>query len=185
MSLRILSGEFRGRSLTESRAKGVRPPLARARRSLLDALAPRIPGARVLDVFAGTGSLGLECLSRGAASAVLVEGDGAAAKALKLSIADLGLATRARVVRADAFSALRRLGESGPAFELAFLDPPFADERGPEILALAAPVMEPGGMVMLRHPAGRPLPAKAGALVLVRTIRYGASTAGLYDKEGL
>ncbi len=185
MILRILSGDLRGRKLARSEAKGVRPPLARTRRSLLDSLRPRLAGARILDVFAGSGSLGLECLSRGAASAVLIETDGGAAKAIKLSIQDLGLAQRARVIRADAFPALRRLGEAGPAFELALLDPPFADERGGDLLALVAAVLEDGGMAVLRHPVARPLPAKVGPLRLVRSIRDGGSLTGFYDKEGL
>ncbi len=180
-----MSGELRGRALARSEAKGVRPPLARTRRSLLDSLRPRIAGARVLDVFAGSGSLGLECLSRGAATAVLIEADGPTSKTLKASISLLGLDERGRVIRADAFPALRRLAESGPAFELAFLDPPFADERGADLLALTGPVLEPGGMAILRHPVKRPLPAKVGALVLVRSIRDGGSLTGFYDKEGL
>ena len=185
MSPRILSGDLRGRVLARSNERGVRPPLARTRRSLLDSLRPRLPGARVLDVFAGSGSLAFECLSRGAASAVLVEGNGEVARSLKASIVTLGLHERARVIRGDAFTSLRRIAESGPAFELAFLDPPFADERGADLLSLTAPVLEPGGMAVLRHPVRRPLPALAGPLRLVRSSRDGGSITGFYDKEGL
>ena len=132
--MRIVAGRFKGRALAAPKSRDVRPTSDRLREALFDILAHRfsdnLEGARVLDLFAGTGALGLEALSRGAASALFVD-NGAEARALiRENVEALALGGLTRIFRADA----TRLGKApaGPAFTLAFLDPPYS-------LGLASP----------------------------------------------
>ena len=124
--LRIVAGNWRSRLLDIADVPGLRPTSERIRETLFNWLTPRIAGARCLDLFAGTGALGLEALSRGATSAVFVEKSALAANTLRKSIAALNT-DAATVFETDAFGFLTNLdcGE----FDLVFLDPPFADER--------------------------------------------------------
>ena len=167
-----------------------RPLLARIKKSLFDILAPRLPGSRVLDVYAGCGSFGIEAVSRGASEAVLVEKADRAARAIMDNIARLGgRRGRTRLIRRDAPGAMISLADGGEEFDIVFLDPPFGEERDAELLGLAASLLAPGGMVLLRVPRDRPDPGvPAGqerAISLVREKRYGASTVRFYVKGGI
>jgi len=123
--LRIIGGDWGGRRLTVPSAGGLRPTADRNRETLFNWLQGRLEGARVLDLFAGTGALGLEALSRGAAEAVFVERSRRVADGLRASIEALAAGDRARVVTADA---RRFLAGPPAAFDLVFLDPPFRSE---------------------------------------------------------
>ena len=123
--LRIIGGDWRGRRLRVGSAPGLRPTADRNRETLFNWLQPDVAGARVLDLFAGTGALGLEALSRGAAAATFVERSRPVARALGDLIDQLEAGHRARVVTADA----RRYLRTDPvAFDLVFLDPPFSSD---------------------------------------------------------
>ncbi len=134
--MRIVGGRFRGRALRTPSSDATRPTSDRLRETLFDVLLHRygdpVPGARVIDLFAGTGALGLEALSRGAAHALFVE-EGAEARALiRDNVEALGVAGLCRVFRRDA----RRLGDVAAApFDLAFLDPPYGQGLGEAALA--------------------------------------------------
>ncbi|PWG63100.1 16S rRNA (guanine(966)-N(2))-methyltransferase RsmD [Sediminicurvatus halobius] len=129
--LRIIGGEWGGRRLTVPSAGGLRPTADRNRETLFNWLQGRIEGARVLDLFAGTGALGLEALSRGAAEAVFVERSRRVAEGLRATLVALEAGQRARVVTADA----RRFLTGPPAaFDLVFLDPPFRSDLLAETL---------------------------------------------------
>ena len=112
---------------------GLRPTSERIRETLFNWLAPVIPGSRCLDLYAGTGALGLEALSRGAKSAVFVENSNVAANALQHGIDTLG-AANATLVRADAFDFIQSYGDD--PFDIVFLDPPFASDSVPELCRL-------------------------------------------------
>ena len=142
--MRIASGEFRGRALTAPPGSATRPTSDRARQAVFNILehaawAPDLKGARVIDLFAGSGALGFEALSRGAAFCLFVETDAAARGAIRENAEGLsaggGLFGRTRVHRRDATDLGQRPGGDGPAFGLAFLDPPYA--RGLGEIALA------------------------------------------------
>ena len=120
--MRIIAGEHRGRILKAPKGMGTRPMLDRVREALFSSLGTRVEDARVLDLFAGTGSLGLESLSRGAGSARLVESDRTALAALRSNVAMLDLAERAEVVAGDALEPAA-WGEG--AYDLVFFDPPY------------------------------------------------------------
>ena len=123
-SVRIIGGRWRNTRLPVPDRPGLRPSSDRVRETLFNWLMPKLVGARVLDAFAGSGALGLEAVSRGAAQAVLIERDAGLADALRHAVARLGGGDRIQVVGADALAWLER-APAGP-FDVVFLDPPFA-----------------------------------------------------------
>jgi 16S rRNA (guanine966-N2)-methyltransferase len=154
--LRIIGGAWRGRRLRFPDAEAIRPTPDRVRETLFNWLGPRVLDARCLDLFAGSGALGLEAISRGAREVVFVERDGAAVRELKKHIDEWG-APQARVEQADAE---RFLAKSSEAFEIVFLDPPFAAG----LLAKTAEQLESGGwlapnaLIYVECPAREGLP---------------------------
>jgi 16S rRNA (guanine966-N2)-methyltransferase len=137
--MRIVGGEFRGRELAAPSSRDIRPSSDRLRETLFDILihrySDRIVGARVLDLFAGTGALGLEAVSRGAAFALFVDENVAARGLIRRNVEALGLTGRTRIFRRDA----TRLGNAGTVspFDLAFVDPPYGKGLGEKALAAA------------------------------------------------
>jgi 16S rRNA (guanine(966)-N(2))-methyltransferase RsmD len=188
--MRIIAGALKGRRLDAPRGAVTRPTADQVRTALMDALGPWLAGARLLDLFAGAGGVGLEALSRGAEHATFVERDARAVAMLHRNIAGLEVAARARVLREDALRALRRLERDGARFHLVFLDPPYeTDLTGPVLAALGAgPLRVRPGIVVAQHLTKRPPPAEAGALRAYRTRRFGETTltffrGGAYDSE--
>jgi 16S rRNA (guanine966-N2)-methyltransferase len=138
--LRIVSGQFRGRPLVTPPGAVTRPTADRVRQALFDVLAhadwaPPLEGARVIDLFAGSGALGLEALSRGAAFALFVETDDMARGAIRDNLEAFGLFGQTRIHRRDAVDLGQRPASAGPAFNLAFLDPPYSKGLGERALA--------------------------------------------------
>jgi 16S rRNA (guanine966-N2)-methyltransferase len=141
--MRIVAGRFRGKPLVAPPGLATRPTGDRARQAVFNILehaawAPPLAGARVIDLFAGSGALGFEALSRGAAFALFVETDEAARGAIRDTMEALGLFGAARVHRRDATDLGVRPASAGPAFDLAFLDPPYAKGLGEAALARLA-----------------------------------------------
>lgn len=179
--LRIIGGDFRRRLLPVLDSPGLRPTPDRVRETLFNWLAAAIPGARALDLFAGTGALGLEALSRGARQACFVEHDGRVAAALADNLATLGAAERARVVNADARAFLA--GEP-VAFSLVFLDPPFRQELAtPCCAALERGWLTEDAFIYLETEAEL-APCVPTTWVLHREVRAGDSTGRLYHRRG-
>lgn len=123
--MRIIAGELRSRKLAFPRSKKTRPMTDRAKETLFNILGDTVQGARVLDLFAGSGSLGLEALSRGAERVVFVERGAWAHRSLLDNVKSLGLEKRASLIRQDIFRALKDLSRRGETFSLIFLDPPY------------------------------------------------------------
>jgi 16S rRNA (guanine966-N2)-methyltransferase len=132
--MRIVAGQFGGRRLTIPRDTRVRPTADRVREAWMSILADALPGARVLDLYAGSGALGLEALSRGAASADFVELNPPSLRALEANLAALQVGSRARVHRGDALRYAERL-EPG-AYDVAFADPPYNRDDAARLVAL-------------------------------------------------
>jgi 16S rRNA (guanine966-N2)-methyltransferase len=153
--LRIVAGKWRSRLLDIADAPGLRPTSERIRETLFNWLAPHINGARCLDLFAGTGALGLEALSRGASSTVFVEKARKAAAALEHNVAALG-ADGADVRHADAFDFLRQC--ESQSFDIVFLDPPFVADALDELCRLLNQegVLADGCLVYLEQDRSRP-----------------------------
>ena len=161
--MRIVSGEFRGRALHAPAGEATRPTSDRARQAIFNILehAPWSGGMRdlrVMDLFAGSGALGFEALSRGAAFCLFVETDEAARGAIRETVDSFSLFGRTRVHRRDATDLGVRPGADGPAFHLAFLDPPYAKGLGEQALAkLAAGTwLVPGAIVVFERGASEP-----------------------------
>ena len=155
--VRIIGGRWRGTKLAVPDRPGLRPSSDRVRETLFNWLMPVLPGARVLDLFAGTGALGLEALSRGAAHATLVERDPGLAAALRDACVRLG--AQATVVAQDA---LAWLAGQQATFDLVFLDPPFADGLWEPALAALQPRLATDAWVYVESPAGTVPPAPPG-----------------------
>jgi 16S rRNA (guanine966-N2)-methyltransferase len=132
--MRIVAGEFGGRRLTLPADRRVRPTADRVREAWMSILADAVPGARILDLYAGSGALGLEALSRGAASAAFVELNPPSLRALEANIAALGVGDRVAVHRAEALRFAERL--SPGAFDLALADPPYGRDDAARLVAL-------------------------------------------------
>lgn len=133
--MRIVSGEFRGKALAAPQGQTTRPTSDRARQAIFNILehagwSTGVRGMRVIDLFAGSGALGFEALSRGAAFCLFVETDEAARGAIRENVDAMSLFGRTRVHRRDATQLGQRPGADGPAFELAFLDPPYGKGLG-------------------------------------------------------
>ncbi len=160
--MRIIAGELRGRPILAPQGNVTRPVTDRVKQSLFDILAPRLPESRVADCFAGTGSMGLECLSRGATHATFFEADRSALVRLRQNIADLDLEKRARVVPGDLFRWFASPGnqhDPQARWDVIFLDPPYRFLREqPESLRqlahhFATGFLAPAGVVVFRHDA--------------------------------
>ncbi|HWS77203.1 MAG TPA: 16S rRNA (guanine(966)-N(2))-methyltransferase RsmD [Thermomonas sp.] len=150
-SVRIIGGRWRGTRLQVPTRPGLRPTSDRVRETLFNWLQPVLAGAKVLDLFAGSGALGLEAVSRGAASARLVEADPQLARSLEATAARLGAATDVQVHRGDALAWLRGPGEAG--FDIAFVDPPFEAGLWPAVLELLPARLAADAWLYLESPA--------------------------------
>lgn len=172
MSLRVTGGEHRGRRLRSPRS-GVRPTSDRVREALFARLGDP-GGAAVLDLYAGTGALGIEALSRGAASLVSVERSRPAAAVITANLEALGLESVSRVVIGEVRDALRRLGRSGARFDLVFLDPPYAagEAAGALYALVESSVLAPGATVVLERGRSHPV-AQVVGLELLDERTYG------------
>ncbi|HEY7672430.1 MAG TPA: 16S rRNA (guanine(966)-N(2))-methyltransferase RsmD [Gammaproteobacteria bacterium] len=171
-SVRIIAGTWRGRRLTFPRGTAVRPTPDRVRETLFNWLREDVEGARCLDLYAGTGALGLEALSRGAREAVLVESDGALAGALEANARML--AANARIVRA---TAERFVDRPTDPFDIVFLDPPYAVSLEP-IIARLPTLLRANGLVYVERAARDGLP-KGGLLEWRKSGHAGAVSYGL------
>jgi 16S rRNA (guanine966-N2)-methyltransferase len=166
--LRIIGGEHRSRIVEFDPAAGVRPTPDRVRQTLFDWLAPIIAGARCLDLFAGSGVLGLEALSRGAGHVTFVETGAPQAAAIRAALAKLGVAARAEVRNEDALAFLRHrpLIPGGQEFDIAFLDPPFDTELLAPALGALPRVLNPGARIYAEWHRADALPWPPGYAVI-------------------
>jgi 16S rRNA (guanine966-N2)-methyltransferase len=161
-SVRIIGGRWRGTRLPVADMAGLRPTSDRARETLFNWLQPVLPGARVLDLFAGSGALGLESISRGARQALLVERDARQCEALRGVVGRLESGDAATVVQADALAFLR--APLHGRFDVAFVDPPFADDLWPQVLTQLEPWMAGQAWLYVEAPLQRNIEPGAGWL---------------------
>ena len=176
-ALRIIAGELKGQRLVAPRGRKVRPTGDRVREAIFSSLGERVAGARVLDLFAGTGALAIEALSRGAERAVLVDRDTRAAIG---NVERLGLRDRVELVRSDAGRWLASRDDGEPPFDLVFVDAPYrlADLVGQELETHLQRALASGGRAIVESGAGRPL--EVADLDCLRRRRYGAADVAIY-----
>ena len=171
--VRIIGGEFRGRQIGFANESGLRPTTDRIRETLFNWLHYEIPGSTCLDLFAGSGVLGFEALSRGARRVVMVEASPRVAQVLEENAVRLGGGGKLEVVRDDALHWLR---SSPPeAFEIVFVDPPFAEDLVPDVLALleSSSRLAAGALVYVEQNVRQPLPPMPATWELLREKRAG------------
>lgn len=184
--MRVVSGSAKGRHLKSPKTAGTRPVMDRVKTALFDILAPRISGVRFLDLFAGTGGVGIEALSRGAASATFIELSPEIVKLVRENLAITGLTAQAEVLRADAFKFLENAVTSGRRYDIVYVAPPQYEGLASRAVAAldAHPLTEPGGLVIAQiHPRER---AEIAALTLTRLQltderRYGSTLLMFFD----
>jgi len=174
---RIIAGDARGRRLAAPRGLGTRPTSDKVRGAIFNLLGQFFDGGVVLDLYAGTGALALEALSRGCARAVCVEAERGAAEVVGRNAEECGFGDRVEVLRAEVERALGRLPAEG--FDLVFIDPPYAS--GPEAaLALVGVATRSGGRVVAEHDARRPPAEQYGPLRLEDRRSYGDTGVSIY-----
>lgn len=182
--MRIIAGAYKGRRLATPRGETTRPTADQVRIALLDTLMPWLPEARVLDLFAGAGGVGLEALSRGAAHATFVERDARAVQALRANVTTLGVERAARIVRDDVRRALQTLWREGGRFDVVFLDPPYdGDDVVSTLEALGGiDLLADGAVVVAQHLTKRAPGASFGGLTAFRARRFGETTLTFFRR---
>lgn len=178
--MRIVAGTARGRRLLAPRGVATRPTGDKVRGAVMNLLGQFFQGGRVLDLYAGSGAMALEALSRGCERATCVEGNRAAAEALAHNAAACGFADRLEIRRERVEEALARLPRG--AFDLAFLDPPYAE--GPDrALSALEPLLSPGALAVAEHDRRRPPAERHGRLRLLDRRAYGGTGISIYQLE--
>lgn len=180
--MRVITGSARGRRLKELEGMETRPTTDRVKESMFNILQFDIEGSRVLDLFAGTGQLGIEALSRGASSAVFVEQRRDAAALVRENLKLTGLSDRARVVGGEALSYLASAGEQ---FDIIFLDPPYAAGLWKPVLEAVSrfDILSDHGIIICESPQDEALPENVGSCCVHRTYRYGRIKLTTYHRE--
>ncbi len=188
--MRVIAGIYRSRILKSLKGLALRPTSDRLRETLFNVLAPNLASSRFLDLFAGTGAIGIEALSRGAAEVVFIENHAPAAALVRRNLESLGITTGATVLAVDALRGLQTLpsrkGTAHPAFDFIFLDPPYAAaqdySRVLEFLG-SADLLASAGYVIAEHSRKFDLPDQHGALQRVRVLRQGDAALSFYRRR--
>jgi 16S rRNA (guanine(966)-N(2))-methyltransferase RsmD len=184
--MRVIAGEFRSRVLVAPQGLATRPTSDRLRETLFNVLAPRIVGSRFLDLYAGSGAVGIEALSRGAAEVVFVERAAPAVKMLRENLKQLGIRDRFRVQAAGAATYLR---SSTGIFDLVFLDPPYdaAEEYAGTLGLLGGSrsvLVAEGAVVVAEHRRKERLEDQYRSLKRSRLLEQGDATLSFYSHKG-
>ena len=180
--MRVITGTARGRKLKELPGLDTRPTTDKVKESIFNIVQFDVEGRRVLDIFAGTGQLGIEALSRGAEQCVFVDASKEAARIIKENVSLTGFADRARVTQGDAMSFLTSCREK---FGLAFLDPPYASDLLDQALErmAAIDIMTENGIIVCESALEKVLPDLSGPYERGREYRYGKIKLTLYRRQ--
>lgn len=181
----MIAGQFRSRVLAAPRGRDTRPTSDRLRETLFNVLAPRVAGAIFLDLYAGSGAVGIEALSRGAAEAIFVENAEPALRAIRANLSSLGIRGGYALEARAASAALKRMAGSGKAMDVVFLDPPYAAiaeyESALGLLgAECGNVLAPNAVVVAEHLKKLDLAERYGALERFRVLKQGDSGLSFY-----
>jgi len=180
--MRIIAGEARSRTIEAPKGQDTRPTLDRVRESLFSIIAADVPGARVLDLFAGSGALSLEALSRGADYAVMVDIQRSAVACERGNAERLGYTDRVRILHCPWAQAVRLLQSEGERFDLIFLDPPYAAQDMRDVTHSLIPLIREDALLVTEHAAGKPYPVDDG-WVCVDQRKYGYAGLSLYRRR--
>ena len=178
--MRVITGSARGRRLeTLPGEEVVRPTSQRVKEAMFSAIQFEIEGRAALDVFAGSGQLGIEALSRGAASCLFLEQDNRACEVIKQNLAHTKFTGQSKLLPVDAMQYMRRCNES---FGLIFLDPPFGTDLLQQAVPLAAALLSPGGLLVCEAPEKEALPGQLEDVALRKSYKHGRTKVCVYQK---
>jgi 16S rRNA (guanine966-N2)-methyltransferase len=184
IKMRIIAGKFRSRQLKSLKGLALRPTSDMLRETLFNILGPRVEGSCFLDLFAGTGAVGIEAISRGAVSAVFVENHPAAARLIRENLASLEIKSEARIIATAAAPALAKLQkERATVFDFIFLDPPYANKNDYELTLdslAASPLVSESSILIAEHSKKSPLAKCIGGLEQFRLLTQGDATLSFY-----
>ena len=181
--MRVVAGKIKGHRLRVPKGRDLRPTAARVKEALFNILPHDLSGLRVLDLFAGTGNLSVEALSRGAAQAVLVDASRKAAVAIRENLRALGLSNSCEVWIAPVLKAVRALARRGEKFDLIFLDPPYEKDWIGKILRILAEegLLKDDGVLVVEHSVREKIAERYGCLHLRDQRRYGATLLSFFE----
>lgn len=184
--MRIIAGTAKGRKLVPIKGKGIRPTSDKIRQAIFNILNLDWDGARVLDLFAGTGALGIEALSRGASEAVFIDHHPYAIETIKKNLSLCGFPERGRVFKNNPLHGLSFLEKPGLLFDVIFMDPPYGQGMARKTLELLAQrnLMKPDGVVVVECDRAEILSSPAGFQVQGEKRVYGRTTVYFFEKEG-
>lgn len=183
--MRVISGIAKGRRLSAPKGQKVRPTGDRVKESLFSILAGRVPGSKVLDLYAGTGALGIEALSRGALSALMIDNDGISIDVIERNLVATKLEQSATVYKQSVEYALDRLIREKEVFDLIFLDPPYRINKSEleVVMGKAAECLSLRGLIILEHQSGVLELDMTQDMISVDERRYGDTGLSLFEKR--
>ncbi|MDO3410746.1 16S rRNA (guanine(966)-N(2))-methyltransferase RsmD [Saccharibacillus sp. CPCC 101409] len=180
--MRVVAGEAKGRPLKAVPGSGTRPTTDKVKEAIFSMIGPFFDGGTALDLFAGTGGLGIEALSRGAQRAIFVDADAKSIETVRSNLRATGFEPRAEVYRNDAQRALKALAKREAKLELVFLDPPYRMKNGAELMLRMEELglLRPGAVILLEYESSYAYPAEFGGFTEDRKAVYGETTVSIY-----
>jgi 16S rRNA (guanine966-N2)-methyltransferase len=180
--MRVIGGTYGGRRLRTVEGMDVRPTSDRMRETLFNILRPHVEGSRFLDICAGSGAIGLEAISRGAAQVTFIDNSRRACSVIEANLHTLGLENEGAIMNRDAATALKHLAQAGKVFDIAFFDPPYASDIYHTVMRLLdeQSLLSVDAIVVVEHRAKTPLKDQYGRLRMYRVIKQGESALAFY-----
>ena len=175
--MRVITGIAKGRKLITLEGEDVRPTTERTKEGMFSSIQFELEGRRILDLFAGSGQLGIEALSRGAKSVTFTDMNKKAIEVIKSNLKNTGFTADAKVINTDAKTFVKTTGES---FNIAFLDPPYAKGILQELLPLTERLITEGGAIICEHPYGEEMPQELERMKLSKTYKHGKTAVSVY-----
>ncbi|WP_068786101.1 16S rRNA (guanine(966)-N(2))-methyltransferase RsmD [Paenibacillus phocaensis] len=183
--MRVISGSARGRTLKAVPGMGTRPTTDKVKEAIFSMIGPYFDGGAVLDLFAGTGGLGIEALSRGMDKAVFIDKEFKSIETVRQNLKAAGFEAKAEVYKNDAERALKALAKREAAFDLVFLDPPYRLKNGDALMMQMdeLQLLEPQAKIVLEYESSYVYPEQFGAFLQTRKAEYGETTVSIYTYD--
>jgi len=183
--MRIIAGTLKGRTIAFPKAASIRPTQDRVREALFNVIAKKVRNSAVLDLYAGSGSLGIEAISRGAKSAVFVETNVQALRTIKANLKSLGVEDKAHVMKRDVFKAIDKLSNDGKRFDIIFMDPPYYQDLPKKTLLKLEQhaILCPNNIIIIEHSCKDVMPECAYNITLKLQKKYGDTSLSFYQRN--
>jgi 16S rRNA (guanine(966)-N(2))-methyltransferase RsmD len=183
--MRVIAGEYRGRRLDRIEGTDIRPTSDKVKESLFNILGNSVLESRFLDLFGGTGGIGIEALSRGAKNVVFIDSSAKSIKVLKGNLEKLNIKDNVEVFNTDYSTAISKLNKYGKEFDIIFIDPPYRVGAAQDALREIDkhPILAGSGVVIVEHDTRDELPDSVGRLCMYRSKQYGNTTLSFYENK--